>query len=135
MAACIGATSVGGRVAGTIELLARSLRTGGIILIGEPYWRQLPPTEDVAKECLANAISDFLMLPELLASFGRLGFGSTMRVRCVFGDYKKLQGGLINAKKHYIGRPKTSNHLLGGFLILSFICLVKKNLTDRALLR
>jgi len=74
VAACIGATWIGGGVAGTIGLLARSLRPGGIILIGEPYWRQLPPTEDVAKGCLANAISDFLMLPELLASFGRLGY-------------------------------------------------------------
>jgi SAM-dependent methyltransferase len=61
-------------IVGTIELLARSLRTGGIILIGEPYWRQLPPTEDVAKGCLANSISDFLMLPELLASFDHLGY-------------------------------------------------------------
>ena len=74
VAACVGATWIGGGVAGTIELLARSLRTGGIILIGEPYWRQLPPTEDVAKRCLAHSISDFLMLPELLASFGRLGY-------------------------------------------------------------
>jgi len=74
VAACVGATWIGGGIAGTIELLARSLRTGGIILIGEPYWRQLPPTEDVAKGCLANAISDFLMLPELLASFGDLGY-------------------------------------------------------------
>jgi SAM-dependent methyltransferase len=74
VAACVGATWIGGGVAGTIELLARSLRTGGIILIGEPYWRQLPPTEEVAKGCHANAISDFLMLPELLASFGRLGY-------------------------------------------------------------
>jgi SAM-dependent methyltransferase len=73
VAACVGATWIGGGVAGTIELLMRSLRTGGIILIGEPYWRQLPPTEEIAKECLAGAISDFLMLPELLASFGRLG--------------------------------------------------------------
>ena len=74
VAACVGATWIGGGVAGTIELLARSLRTGGIILIGEPYWRQLPPTEDVAKGCLAHSISDFLRLPELLASFGRLGY-------------------------------------------------------------
>ncbi len=73
VAACVGATWIGGGVAGTIELLARSLRAGGIILIGEPYWRQLPPTEDVAKGCLANLISEFLTLPELLASFGRLG--------------------------------------------------------------
>jgi len=74
VAACVGATWIAGGVVGTIELLARSLRSGGIILIGEPYWRQLPPTEDVAKGCLASSISDFLMLPELLASFGRLGY-------------------------------------------------------------
>ena len=74
VAACVGAAWIAGGVAGTIELLARSLRSGGIILIGEPYWRQLPPTEDVAKGCLANSISDFLLLPELLASFGHLGY-------------------------------------------------------------
>ena len=74
VAACVGATWIGGGVVGTIELLSRSLRIGGIILIGEPYWRQLPPTEEVAKSCLANSISDFLMLPELLASFGHLGY-------------------------------------------------------------
>ena len=74
VAACVGATWIAGGVVGTIELLARSLRIGGIILIGEPYWRQLPPTEDVAKGCLAGAISDFLMLPELLASFGHLDY-------------------------------------------------------------
>ncbi|HEY9162511.1 MAG TPA: class I SAM-dependent methyltransferase [Desulfomonilia bacterium] len=74
VAACLGATWIGGGVAGTIELLARSLGPGGIILIGEPYWRQLPPTEDIAKGCLAHSISDFFILPELIASFGRLGY-------------------------------------------------------------
>jgi SAM-dependent methyltransferase len=74
VAACVGATWIGGGVVGTIKLLAESLRSGGIILIGEPYWRQLPPTEDVAKGCRAGAISDFLMLPELLASFGDLDY-------------------------------------------------------------
>jgi len=74
VAACVGATWIGGGVAGTIELLARSLRTGGIILIGEPYWRQLPPTEDIAKRCLASSVSDFLVLPELISSFGKHGY-------------------------------------------------------------
>jgi SAM-dependent methyltransferase len=74
VAACLGATWIGGGVAGTVELLARSLRPGGIILIGEPYWRQPPPSEDVAKGCLANSISDFLLLPELLVFFGKLGY-------------------------------------------------------------
>ncbi len=74
VAACVGATWIGGGVAGTIELLARSLNAGGIILIGEPYWRQLPPTEDIAKECHAGSISDFLLLPKLIASFGHFGY-------------------------------------------------------------
>ncbi len=74
VAACVGASWIGGGVAGTVALLARSLHTGGITLIGEPYWRQLPPTEEVARECHAKSISDFLMLPELIASFGPLGY-------------------------------------------------------------
>jgi SAM-dependent methyltransferase len=74
VAACVGATWIGGGVAGTIELLTKSLCTNGIILIGEPYWRQLPPTEAVAKECFANSVSDFLMLPDLVASFDELGY-------------------------------------------------------------
>jgi SAM-dependent methyltransferase len=74
VAACVGATWIGGGVAGTIDLLARSLRAGGIVLVGEPFWRQSPPTEEVARGCLAHSIADFLTLPELLASFGRLGY-------------------------------------------------------------
>lgn len=74
VAACVGATWIGGGVAGTIELLAKSLRPGGIILIGEPYWLRLPPTEDIAKGCGAGSISDFLLLPELIASFGDLNY-------------------------------------------------------------
>jgi len=74
VAACVGATWIGGGVAGTIELLTRSLLPGGIILIGEPYWRHLPPTEEVAKGCLADSISEFLVLPELLKSFSDLGY-------------------------------------------------------------
>ncbi len=74
VAACVGATWIAGGVAGTIELLARSLRAGGIILIGEPYWRKFPPTEDIAKGCLAHSTSDIDLLPELLAAFGHLGY-------------------------------------------------------------
>ncbi len=74
VAACLGATWIGGGVVGTIELLAASLHPGGIVLIGEPYWRQLPPTEAVAEGCLAGSIADFLVLPGLLASFGKLDY-------------------------------------------------------------
>lgn len=74
VAACVGATWIAGGVAGTIALLERSLQPGGIILIGEPFWRQLPPSDEVAQGCLAHSVADFQLLPDLLASFGRLGF-------------------------------------------------------------
>lgn len=73
VAACVGATWIGGGVAGTIEPLTRSLRPGGMLLIGEPFWRQLPPSDAVAQGCQAHAVSDFLTLPQLLASFAELG--------------------------------------------------------------
>ncbi|MBX3505153.1 MAG: methyltransferase domain-containing protein [Parvibaculum sp.] len=74
IAACVGATWIGGGVAGTIALLTQSLKPGGIVLIGEPYWLKRPPTEEIAKSCLAGSIADFQLLPELLASFGDLGY-------------------------------------------------------------
>ena len=74
VAACVGATWVGGGVAGSIELLARSLQPNGIVLIGEPYWRQTPPTDETARRCGAGSTTDFLLLPELLASFSALGY-------------------------------------------------------------
>lgn len=91
VAACIGATWIGGGVAGTIELLAKSLQAKGIILIGEPYWRRLPPTEDVAKECSAHSISDFLMLPELLASFGGLDYDVVEMVLANQDDWDRYE--------------------------------------------
>ena len=74
VAACVGATWIGGGVAGTVDLLARSLNTGGVILVGEPYWLCLPPSEDVAKGCGATGIADFHTLPDLVGSFGALGY-------------------------------------------------------------
>lgn len=74
VAACVGATWIGGGVAGTIELLTKSLRPGGILLIGEPYWLRLPPTEETAQGCGVDSIAEFLTLPELVASFGELGY-------------------------------------------------------------
>jgi len=91
VAACVGATWIAGGVAGTIELLAKSLRSGGIILIGEPYWRQLPPTEEVARGCLANSISDFRLLPEFIASFGRLGYDVVEMVLANQDDWDRYE--------------------------------------------
>ncbi len=74
LAACVGATWIGNGVAGTAELLGRSLRPGGMLLIGEPYWRLIPPDEDTARDCHASAIAGFVPLPDLIGQLQGLGY-------------------------------------------------------------
>ena len=40
IACCIGATWIGGGLAGTMALLRPAIRTGGLVLVGEPYWHR-----------------------------------------------------------------------------------------------
>lgn len=74
IASCLGATWIGGGVAGTIELLRRSLiPEGGMMLIGEPFWRHEPPDQATVTACHATSEDEWLSLPELVESFGTLG--------------------------------------------------------------
>jgi SAM-dependent methyltransferase len=71
IASCIGATWIGGGLAGTIELLRPALRPDGLMLIGEPYW-----TGDVPPElCKENEIDpdDFATLAGTLDRFEAAG--------------------------------------------------------------
>lgn len=72
LAACVGASWIGGGVAGTVDLLRRSLRPGGLMLVGEPYWRREPPDQDTVEACHAGEKEDFRTLPELIEQFGAL---------------------------------------------------------------
>lgn len=74
VAACVGATWIAGGFAGTVGLLAKSLKPGGIMLIGEPYWRQLPATDEIAQACGVSSRADFLTLPGLVSAFDELGY-------------------------------------------------------------
>jgi SAM-dependent methyltransferase len=74
IAACIGATWIGDGVDGTLALLERSLRPGGLLLVGEPFWRQEPPDQATLEGCHARSRDEFDDLPELVSRFGRLGF-------------------------------------------------------------
>ncbi len=74
LAACVGATWIGGGVTGTIDLLQRSLRPGGTMLIGEPYWRREPPDQITVEACEAQSRDDFLPLHALIDQFGELGY-------------------------------------------------------------
>lgn len=70
---CVGASWIGGGVAGTVDLLRRSLRPGGTMLIGEPFWRREPLDQATVEGCHATSADDFHLLPELLEQFGELG--------------------------------------------------------------
>lgn len=41
----LGATWIGGGLAGTLELMRRALRPGGTLVVGEVYWRSAPSEE------------------------------------------------------------------------------------------
>ncbi|OAH11154.1 hypothetical protein STSP_55310 [Streptomyces jeddahensis] len=73
IAACVGATCIGGGVPGTVELLRRSLAPGGMMLIGEPYWRREPLDQATVEACHMSRKDEILPLPELLEHFGDLG--------------------------------------------------------------
>ncbi len=42
---CIGASWIGRGMQGTIDLMRRALKPGGLLLLGEPYWTEEPPDE------------------------------------------------------------------------------------------
>jgi len=72
IASCIGATWIGDGVPGTVELLRQSMQPGGMMLIGEPYWRQEPPDQATVEGCHASSKDEFLPLPELIGQFSEL---------------------------------------------------------------
>ncbi|MGE3909525.1 MAG: cyclopropane-fatty-acyl-phospholipid synthase family protein [Chloroflexota bacterium] len=81
LVSCIGATWIGGGLAGTVELLRPALRRDGLILIGEPYWKAEPPEE---------ALAAFQLNPEdfvsLAATADRLAGAGVELVEMVLAD-------------------------------------------------
>ncbi|MEV5986355.1 class I SAM-dependent methyltransferase [Streptomyces sp. NPDC052051] len=106
LAACVGATWIGSGVAGTIELLGRSLRPGGLMLIGEPYWRQEVPDQETARACLADSKDDFLALPELIEQFGDLGYDVVEMVLADQDSWDRYQAAQwLNLRRWLDGNP------------------------------
>jgi SAM-dependent methyltransferase len=68
---CIGATWIGGGLAGTLELMRRPLRPAGLMLIGEPFWLEPPPAEAYA--ALECGPDDFASLGGTLDRFDAAG--------------------------------------------------------------
>jgi SAM-dependent methyltransferase len=64
---CIGATWIGSGLPGTINLMKPSLKAGGLLLIGEPFWNESPP--EAAYDALGMKPGDFVSLAETLGRF------------------------------------------------------------------
>ncbi|MBU4214230.1 MAG: class I SAM-dependent methyltransferase [Actinobacteria bacterium] len=92
VAACVGATWIGGGVPGTLDLLSRSLRPGGMLLVGEPYWRTVPTTAEQLAGCGVQSADDYLTLPDLLASFGAQGYDVVEMVCATEESWDRYQG-------------------------------------------
>ena len=68
---CIGATWIGNGLTGTLELMKPALKPGGVLLVGEPYWIDLPP--ESAYAALGVSKDDYVSLDDTLNRFESAG--------------------------------------------------------------
>jgi SAM-dependent methyltransferase len=92
VASCLGATWTGNGVSGTIDLLGRSLRAGGLILVGEPYWVHVLATDDIARACHARDRQEWLTLPELVSSLYTKGLDLVQMLLASPDDWDAYHG-------------------------------------------
>ncbi|MFC9974580.1 SAM-dependent methyltransferase [Spirillospora sp. NPDC127200] len=68
---CIGATWIGGGLAGTLELMRSAATPDGLLLVGEVFWNEDPP--EAAYEALGLGRGDFATLAGTLERFEAAG--------------------------------------------------------------
>jgi len=105
VASCCGATWIGGGVTGTLELLARSLRPGGIALIGEPFWRVDPPDQAAVEGSYAQHRDDFRSLPGLIEEVGAAGWELVEMVLADQDSWEPLRRRAVAQPAHLGRRP------------------------------
>ena len=83
-ALCLGASFVWDNLAGTIEALTPTVRPGGHVVVGEPYWRQWP---------LPRGIDDqgFVALRETVATFESAGLSLQGLVASSLDDWDRYE--------------------------------------------
>ncbi|MBC7869257.1 MAG: methyltransferase domain-containing protein [Chitinophagaceae bacterium] len=65
---CLGATWIGGGLVGTLNLMATALKpSGGLLIVGEPYWLETPTPEAAA--ALGYPVGSFATLEGTLDRF------------------------------------------------------------------
>ncbi len=86
---CLGATWIGDGLAGTLDLLERSVRPRGLVLVGEPYWAVKPPDEETVHGCHASSRDEFRSLSGLVGHFAELGWDMVEMVLAAPDDWDR----------------------------------------------
>jgi SAM-dependent methyltransferase len=73
VASCLGASWIAGGVEGMVGLLRGSLRPGGLMLLGEPYWLRQPDSPEGFAACHAVDATSYDSLPGLVDRLAALG--------------------------------------------------------------
>jgi SAM-dependent methyltransferase len=81
---CLGATWIGGGLAGTIDLMRPALTPDGLLLIGEPFWHAEPPPG--APEALGLGAQGAGMFTSLAGTAERLADAGVELAEMVLGD-------------------------------------------------
>jgi SAM-dependent methyltransferase len=68
---CLGATWIGNGLAGTLELMKPALKPGGLLLVGEPFWIDMPP--EAAYAAMGIGKDDHVTLDGTLDRFESAG--------------------------------------------------------------
>lgn len=79
--ACIGATWIGGGLAGTLDLMKPALKLDGLLLVGEPYWIDEPPAE------AAEALNAGVAITSLGGTLDRFEAGGCELIEMVHADH------------------------------------------------
>ena len=72
VAVCLGAASIGDGLVGMLRLMAPALAAGGVVVVGENYWKEPPPDE--ARRALGGDWDSYVELGGMVDRFAEADF-------------------------------------------------------------
>lgn len=98
---CLGATWIGGGLAGTLDLMRTALKPrDGLLVVGEPFWYQ-PPTPEVL-DAMQTAPDTFTTLGGTLDRFEAAGLELVEMVMANLDDWDRYVAAQWLAVDHYL---------------------------------